>query len=70
MKTSETKKFVKIFCEAFLILRKYFHFYKKGFLNSQAGRIRVKTNCLNIFLISCVHLFTAEIYSTRPNGEK
>jgi hypothetical protein len=24
MKTSETKKFVKIFCEAFFILKKYF----------------------------------------------
>jgi hypothetical protein len=46
MKTSETKKFVKIFCETFLIFKKpsrtYFHFYKKGFLNSQAVRIRVK----------------------------
>jgi hypothetical protein len=50
MKTSETKKFVQIFCEAFLFLknillqpsRTYFHFYKKGFLNSQAVRIRVK----------------------------
>jgi hypothetical protein len=50
MKTSETKKFVKIFCEAFLIFKKIFclsHpgfifiFYKKGFLNSQAVRVRV-----------------------------
>jgi hypothetical protein len=39
MKTSETKKFVKIFCEAFLIFknillqpsRTYFNFYKKGY---------------------------------------
>jgi hypothetical protein len=50
MKTSETKKFFKIFCEVFLILkntllmppRTYFYFYKKGFLNSQVVRIRVK----------------------------
>jgi hypothetical protein len=50
MKTSETKKFVKIFGEAFLIYKKnsastiqdYFHFYKKGFLNTQAVRVRVK----------------------------
>jgi hypothetical protein len=49
MKTSETKKFVQIFCEAFLIFKNtllkpsitYLHFYKKGFLNSQAVRIRV-----------------------------
>jgi hypothetical protein len=48
MKTSETKKFVKIFCEAFLIKKKYFastktyfHVYKQGFLYSQAVRIRV-----------------------------
>jgi hypothetical protein len=49
MKTSETKKFVQIFCEAFFILKNtflksfmtYFNFYKKGFLNSQAVRIRV-----------------------------
>jgi hypothetical protein len=49
MKTSETKKFVKIFCEAFLIFKKYcvstiqdyFHFYKRDFLNTQAVRIRV-----------------------------
>jgi hypothetical protein len=50
MKTCETKTFVKIFCEAFLIFKNYFastiqdlyfHFYKKGFLNSQAVRIRV-----------------------------
>jgi hypothetical protein len=51
IKTSETKKFVKIICEAFLIFKKYFastiqdyfHFYKKGFLNSQAVSIRVNT---------------------------
>jgi hypothetical protein len=51
MKTSETKKFVKVFCEAFLIFKKIFSlshptlnfiFIKKGFLNSQAVRIRVK----------------------------
>jgi hypothetical protein len=50
MKTSEIKKFVEIFCEAFLIFKKYFasaiqalfNFYKKGFLNSEAARIRVK----------------------------
>jgi hypothetical protein len=51
MKTSETKKFVKIFCEAFLNFKKlfasrgtrtYFLFYKNGFLNSKAVRIRVK----------------------------
>jgi hypothetical protein len=49
MKTSETKKLVKIFCEVFLIFknillkpsRTYFHLYKKGFLNSQTVRIRV-----------------------------
>jgi hypothetical protein len=50
MKTSEKKNnFVKIFCLAFLIFKNillqpsktYFHFYKKGFLNSQAVRIRV-----------------------------
>jgi hypothetical protein len=43
-KTSETNKFVKIFFEAFLILKKYFastikdffHFYKKG-LSIQYG---------------------------------
>jgi hypothetical protein len=48
MKTSETKNFVKIF--AFLIFKNillqpfktYCHFYKKGFLNSQAVRIRVE----------------------------
>jgi hypothetical protein len=52
MKTSETKKFVKIFCEAFLITknillqpsRTYFHFYKKDFLNSQAGGIGLIVN--------------------------
>jgi hypothetical protein len=51
MKTSLKKKFVKIFCEAFLILKKIFSlrhpglifiFSKKGFLNSQAVRIRAK----------------------------
>jgi hypothetical protein len=50
MKTSETKKFVQIFYKAFFIFKKflfppsrtYFNFYKKGFLNSQAVRIRVK----------------------------
>jgi hypothetical protein len=50
MKTSETKKFVTIFCESFLIFKNillqpsktYFPFYKKGFLNSPAVRIRVK----------------------------
>jgi hypothetical protein len=49
MKTSETKKIVKIFCEAFLIFflifcfnhpGLIFIFIKKGFLNSQAVRIR------------------------------
>jgi hypothetical protein len=53
METSEPKKFVKIFCKAFLIFKKYFAttiqhlfpFLQKGFLNSQAVRIRVKT-CL------------------------
>jgi hypothetical protein len=47
MKTYEIK--MKIFCEAFLIFNKiiclshsgFFHFYKKGFLNSQAVRITV-----------------------------
>jgi hypothetical protein len=51
MKGSETKKF-KIFCEVLLIIKKYFastiedffHFYKKGFLNSQAVRIRVNVS--------------------------
>jgi hypothetical protein len=57
MKTSETKKFVKIFCGAFLIKKKnillkpYFYFYKRGFLNSQAVRITVnlgvKSRCGN-----------------------
>jgi hypothetical protein len=50
LKTSETKKYVKIFCEAFLILKKYFasiiqdlfSFLQKRFLNPQAVRIRVK----------------------------
>jgi hypothetical protein len=51
MKTSETKKFVKVFFWGFLILKKYFaqaiqdlfsFFTKKDFLNSQAVRIRVK----------------------------
>jgi hypothetical protein len=49
MKTTETKMFGKVFCEAFLILKKllkpsrtYFHLYKKGSLNPQAVRIRVK----------------------------
>jgi hypothetical protein len=50
MKTSVTKKIVPIFCEAFLILKNillkpsstYFHFYKRGILNSQVVRIRVK----------------------------
>jgi hypothetical protein len=49
MKTSETNKFLKIFCKPFLIVKKYFastrtyfHFYKKVFFNSQAVRIRVK----------------------------
>jgi hypothetical protein len=49
MKTSETKKFVKIFARQFGFLknillqpsRTYFYVYKKGFLNSQAVRIRV-----------------------------
>jgi hypothetical protein len=43
MKTFKTKKFVKITLRGFLIIKKYFastiqdlfHFYKKGFLNSQ-----------------------------------
>jgi hypothetical protein len=42
MKTSESKKIIKIFYEAFMIFKKhfakpsrtYFHLYKKGFLNS------------------------------------
>jgi hypothetical protein len=49
MKTSETKKFVKIFCKAFLILKnillkpsRTYNHLKKGFFNSQALRIRVK----------------------------
>jgi hypothetical protein len=48
MKTSETKRFVEIFCEAFLqnILvkpyRTYFNFYNKDSLNPQAVRNRVK----------------------------
>jgi hypothetical protein len=50
MKTSESKEFVTIICEAFFIFkqyllhpsRTYFHFYKKGFLNSHAVRIWVK----------------------------
>jgi hypothetical protein len=49
MKTSVTKKFVKIFCNEYIIFLNillqpswtYFHFYKKGFLNYQAVRIRV-----------------------------
>jgi hypothetical protein len=52
MKTFETKKVVKIFCEAFWIFKKYFasiiqdlssFLHKKGFLNSLAVRIRVKS---------------------------
>jgi hypothetical protein len=59
MKTSETKKFVKIFCEAFWILKKNillqpsrnsFHFYKKGFLNSQAVRIRIKVKVVLLLI--------------------
>jgi hypothetical protein len=51
METSETKMFVKIFCEAFFDFLKIFSlshsglifiFTKKVFLNSQAVRIRVK----------------------------
>jgi hypothetical protein len=64
MNTSETKKFVKIFCEAFLIFKKYlaltrtyFHFYKRGFLNSQAVRIRV--NALQTIFAT---------YAGRPEG--
>jgi hypothetical protein len=59
MKTSE-KKFV--FCEAFLILKKYFSsniriyfdFYKKGFLNSQAVRIRVNNKI-------CIYSYSADV---------
>jgi hypothetical protein len=42
MNTSETKKFVKIFGN-FDLKKKFIqiHFYKRGFLNSQAVRIRV-----------------------------
>jgi hypothetical protein len=51
IKTTETKKAVKTFCEAFFIPKQIFSlshprlifiFMKKGFLNSQAARIRVK----------------------------
>jgi hypothetical protein len=63
MKTTETKTFVKIFCEAFLIKKKkflqpsrtYFHFYKKGALNSPAVRIRVKLN-FSLQLVIFIHL--------------
>jgi hypothetical protein len=45
MKTSETKKFIKIFCEALknILLHhlELVFILKKGFLNSQAVRIRV-----------------------------
>jgi hypothetical protein len=58
MNNSETKKFVRIFCEAFLILKNillspppYFHFYSKGFLNSQAVRIRVKRPAQMVFFV-------------------
>jgi hypothetical protein len=52
MKTSETKKFVNIFSEAFLIFKKHFAstiqdlfpFLRKDFLNSQAVRIMVKSS--------------------------
>jgi hypothetical protein len=57
MKTFETKKFVQIFCEAFWIFfnicfnhpRLIFIFIKKkGFLNSQAVRIRFKTRVYSV----------------------
>jgi hypothetical protein len=59
MKIPETKKFGKILCEALLIFknillkpsRTYFHIFKKGSLNPQAVRIRVKCH-----LRSCQHL--------------
>jgi hypothetical protein len=76
MKTSETKKFVKIFCEAFFIVknillqpsRTYFHFYKKCFLNSQAVRIRVnyyavKNACLKKHCDQC-HSVLAKLQDT------
>jgi hypothetical protein len=65
-KTSKTKKFLKIFCEAFLILqnillkpsRTYFHFYKTGFLNSQAVRIRVKEGSFNPIAVRRIRVKT------------
>jgi hypothetical protein len=61
MKTSATKKFVKIFLRGIfdflknILLkpsRTYFHFYNKGFLNSQAVRIRVQdVKKMNIFTV-------------------
>jgi hypothetical protein len=47
MKTSDQKNFLQgifDFLKNILLKpsRAYFHFYKKGFLNSQAVRIRVK----------------------------
>jgi hypothetical protein len=50
MKTSETKSLLRFFARHFWCLtnillqpsRTYFHFYKKGFIKSQAVRIRVK----------------------------
>jgi hypothetical protein len=42
-KTSETKKVVLILKKYFAsTIQDFFHFYKKGFLNSQSVRIRVQ----------------------------
>jgi hypothetical protein len=51
-KSPKTKSLLRFFCEAFLIIKKYFastiqdlfHFYKKGVLNPQVVRIRVNRN--------------------------
>jgi hypothetical protein len=39
MKTSETKKFVKVFCEAFLILKKYFAYVVQDFFSFLQKRV-------------------------------
>jgi hypothetical protein len=57
MKTSETKKFAKIFCLLCLIfdLKKYFHFYNEGFFNSQAVGLGLKIPCLKATVRTVAH---------------
>jgi hypothetical protein len=73
-KTSETKSLLRFFARHFLFQKNillqpsmtYFHFYKKGFLNSKAVRIRVKrrsSDLDHVKLINLTGLLISNIYS-------